>query len=57
MSVWNEVTDFDIDHSAKEVDFFVMSDNQGNIYLSVSFDQIKYIYERILEKKKTEVAA
>lgn len=47
MSVWNKATDFDIDHSTKEVDFFVMSDNQGNIYLSVSFEQIKYIYERI----------
>jgi hypothetical protein len=57
VSVWNEVTDFDIDHSTKEVDFFVMSDNQGNIYLSASFDQIKYIYEKILEKGKTEAVS
>jgi len=47
MSVWHESTDFDIDRSAKQVDFLVMSNYQGNVYLSVSFDQIKYIYERI----------
>jgi len=47
MSVWHESTDFDIDRSAKQVDFLVMSNYQGNVYLSVSFATVKYIYERI----------
>lgn len=49
MSAWHEADDFDIDHSRKEVDFLVTSDYSGNIYLSVSFEQIKDIYERILK--------
>ena len=53
MSIWHKADDFDIDHVAQEVDFLLDSDYQGNVYLSVSFDQIKCIYERILEKEKS----
>ena len=54
MSIWHKADDFDIDHTAQEVDFLLSPDYQGNVYLSVSFDQIKCIYERILEKEKAE---
>ena len=53
MSIWHKADDFDIDYTAQEVDFLLSPDYQGNVYLSVSFDQIKCIYERILEKEKS----
>ena len=53
MSIWHKADDFDIDHTAQEVDFLLSPDYQGSVYLSVSFDQIKRIYERILEKEKS----
>jgi hypothetical protein len=42
MSEWYEVgpEDIDIDHADKEVSFLVHSTHQGNVYLSLSFDQI-----------------
>lgn len=45
MSTWYEVTadEIDVDHADKEVSFFVCSDNQGRVYLSLSFDQIQEI--------------
>ena len=49
MSTWYEVAneDIDIDHKDKEVAFLVFTDNCGNTYLSVSFDQIKEIAKKI----------
>lgn len=49
MSTWYEVDneDIDIDHKDKEVSFLVCTDNCGNTYLSVSFDQIKEIAKKI----------
>ncbi len=49
MSTWYEVDeeDIDIDHEEKEVNFFVCNDDQGRIYLSLSFAKIKEIAEKI----------
>ena len=49
MSEWYEVTedDIDIDFHDKEVSFFVKQNNSGSVYLSLSFDQIKGLFETI----------
>ena len=49
MSTWYEVEadDIDVDHHDKEVSFFVCNDDQGRVYLTLSFDQIKEIAARI----------
>lgn len=48
MSVLYEATDFEIHHADERVEFFVTSDNLRNVYRSMSFDQIEYIYDKIL---------
>ena len=57
MSTWYEVTKDDMsdlffDWDGKDVSFLVCSDYQGNIYLSLSFDQVNEIASRINEVKK-----
>ena len=54
MSTWYEVTadEIDVDHSDKEVSFFVCNDDQGRVYLSLSFDQIQEIASRIEKHNK-----
>ena len=52
MSTWYEVTKEDMsellfNEDEKEVSFLVCSDDQGNIYLTLSFDQISEIASRI----------
>ena len=52
MSTWYEVTKDDMsdlffDEDGKEVSFLVCSDYQGNVYLTLSFDQINEIASRI----------
>ncbi len=49
MSTWYEVEadEIDIDHAEKEVSFFVYNDDNGRVYLSLSFDQIKEIASKI----------
>jgi hypothetical protein len=49
MSEWYEVDpeDIDIDLQEKEVSFLVCGNEHGNIYLSLSFDQIKDIANKI----------
>ena len=49
MSTWYEIEadDIEIDYQDKEVSFFVCNDDQGRIYLSLSFDQIKEIAEKL----------
>lgn len=49
MSKWYEVEsdEIDIDLSEKEVSFFVCTDDDGSVYLTLSFDQIKEIASKI----------
>ena len=49
MSTWYEVEadEIDVDFNMKEVSFFVCNDDNGRIYLSLSFDQIQEIVSRI----------
>ena len=56
MSEWYEVEkkDIAIDSFDSEVSFYVCNYDQGNIYLTLSFDQIKEIADEIakIEKKR-----
>ena len=58
MSKWftPKATDIDLDLNQNEVDIYVTSDNSGNIYLSLTFNQIKSIYNKIisLEEQSAE---
>ena len=49
MSTWYEVEaeEIDVANNMKEVSFFVCNDDNGRIYLSLSFDQIQEIVSRI----------
>ena len=49
MSEWYEAKaeDIDIDYEDKEVGFFVHSTDCGNVYLTLSFEQIKEIASKI----------
>ena len=51
MSIWRKVKerDIDIEGDDKEVSFFIHYDveRSGNVYLSLSFDQIKDIAAKI----------
>jgi len=49
MSEWYEVEkeDIDIDYDDKEVSFFVCANDQGRVYLSLSFNQINEIASKI----------
>ena len=53
MSKWHKVGKYsiDIDQIEKEVTFHVCNDDDGSIYLTLSFEQIKEIALRI-EKQK-----
>ena len=49
MSKWYvaEDEDIEVDWNENQVDFLVCSDRDGNIYTSLSFDQIRKIAEKI----------
>ena len=49
MSTWHEAQDdeIDVDATCNEVGIFVCSDDNGGVYLSISFDQIIEIAEKI----------
>lgn len=49
MSIYYEVTpdEIDINLEDKEVSFYVHSDDQGSVYMSLSFDQIREIAKKI----------
>lgn len=50
MSQWHEIEDADISVDIDAVDILVTSNDQGNIYASLTFDQVKRIYEEIKER-------
>ena len=56
MSAWYEAEDdeIEIDTINNKVDIYACNDNQGRVYISVSFEQIKEIARKIesLEIKK-----
>ena len=49
MSIWYEVKeeDINIDYEVNEVDFLVHRAYSGNVYLTLSFEQIKEIASKI----------
>mgnify|MGYP001577787127 CR=1 FL=1 len=49
MSAWFKAEDdeIDIDTVNNEVDIYACSDNQGRVYITISFDQIKEIASKI----------
>ena len=53
MSTWYKAVkkDIEIDREEKEVNILVTADDYGNIYLFLTFDQIKDIYKKIQEEQ------
>ena len=53
MSEWYEAEDdnIDLDEQRKEVDILVCSNDSGNVYVIVTFDKIKELYEKIKSLK------
>ena len=49
MSAWHKLVDgdVDIDFEKEEVNFYVCSDRDGNVYLTVDFEQMKEIIARL----------
>jgi hypothetical protein len=49
MSEWYDAEDEDIeiDRKAQEVDILVMGNNNGNVYISLTFEQIEMIHKKI----------
>ena len=49
MSEWYQIeeNDIDIDHSKQEVNFFICNNDNGSVYLTLSFDQIFCIAEQM----------
>lgn len=49
MSVWHEVEeeDIELDEGRGEVDILVTDDRHGNIYLTLTFEQINEIHRKI----------
>ena len=49
MSEWYtpDNDDITIDHKSREVDIFVHSNDYGNVYVSLKFDQVKDILKKI----------
>lgn len=48
MSTWYEAKPENIDIEDGEVDILVTNDDLGNIYLTLTFEQIKEIYKKIM---------
>ena len=49
MSEWIEINtpDIEINPAVEEVNMWIKADNSGNIYATLTFEQIKEIYEKI----------
>ncbi len=56
MSVYNETVedDIDISFSDKEVTIYAGYDEAGSMYIYLSFDQIKEIYEKTISGRKED---
>ena len=56
MSQWYEADseDIDLDLKNKEVDIYVTANDFGNIYVTLTFNQIKSIYNKIVENQGQE---
>ena len=54
MSVWYNLNkdNTDIDTENESVDILLFTDHNGNVYLTITFDEIKEIYEEILKKEE-----
>jgi len=57
MSEWYEPTidDIDLDDKQNQVDIFVKQNDFGNVYVSLSYEQIAMLHKVIFEKPKREV--
>lgn len=55
MSKWNSVhdRDIDIDEDSLEVNLYVTADDWGSVYATLTFAQVKKMYEKIelIEKR------
>jgi len=49
MSIWYEMDDEDIeiDHEAREINFHVGHDEMGNNYVTLTFEQIRDLFNQI----------
>lgn len=56
MSEWYEPKgdDIDIDTNNDEVDIFVTQNDFGNVYITLTFEQIEEIHQRIIGDKQKE---
>ena len=54
MSEWWAIDDdgLEVDYEIDEVWFFVKQNNQGSVYATVTFDQVRKLYEGINEETK-----
>lgn len=52
MSYWYEPkdVDIDVDREGRSVDIYLYSDKFGAVYASLSFDQIKSLYDEIFSE-------
>ena len=50
MSEWYEAEDIDLDTEEKEVNVLVTHNDFGNVYVTITFDKIKELYEKIYSK-------
>ena len=58
MSEWIEADseDIEINPAVEEVNIWVKQDDNGNIYVTLTFDQIRKIYEQINKDFLTKAA-
>lgn len=50
MSEWNKADELDsddIDHESEEVDIFVKQNDWGSVYVTLTFDQVDFLYNEI----------
>ncbi len=54
MSAWYEVTsgDISVDNDKREFDILVTSNDRGNIYSILTFEQVKRMYEITIKPNK-----
>jgi hypothetical protein len=50
VSQWHTVDDADISVDIDQVDILVTQNDQGNVYVSLTFEQVEEIYKEIQEK-------
>jgi hypothetical protein len=51
MSEWYDADDIELDFKRKEVDVFVKQDDFGSVYVTLTFEQIKELHNKIQEKQ------